>query len=141
MTRFRSTLITVLTVAIAATACGGKQDTPKVDLAGKAAADSAALVLSSAAKAALDSGNALFRGRKYDLALAQYQVAAKEAPAHAAPLFGIYMIGRATNNKAMADSAMAGIRARNAVPAHDTPDTTQLQELHAKSKRSPSAAS
>ncbi|MFI5246717.1 MAG: hypothetical protein ACHQQR_15900, partial [Gemmatimonadales bacterium] len=30
-----------------------------------------------------------------------------------APLFGIYMVAGATNNKPLADSALAGIRERN----------------------------
>lgn len=131
MTRQRFALLAVATITVSA--CTTK-DVPKVDLAAKAASDSAALVLGGSAKVALDSGNALFRAKVYDAALTQYRRAAAEAPQHAAPLFGIYMVARATNNKTMADSAMAGIRARNAVPPHDLPDSAELRKIHAKVK-------
>jgi len=102
-----------------ALACGAKDEAPRVPLgrpasAGAFRAEAAAhSLLGPAAKAALDSGNALFRQNAYAAALAEYQQAAALAPQHAAPLFGIYMVARATNNRAMADSALAAIRLRN----------------------------
>ena len=84
-------------------------------------------LLGPAAKAALDSGNVLFRRKDYAGALARYRAAAELAPQHSAPLFGIYMVARATNNKAMADSALDGIRRRNGpMPAgpHAVPNGT-----------------
>ena len=64
------------------------------------------------AKAALDSGNQLFRRKAYDQALVQYRRSSELAPQHSAPLFGIHLVAVATKNKALDDSAMAGIRAR-----------------------------
>jgi Tfp pilus assembly protein PilF len=115
-------------------ACTG-QERPKTDLAAKAAADSAALELSPEAKVALDSGNVLFRAKQYAAARHQYESAAQRSPAHAAPLFGLYMIGRATGDRALADSAMAGIRARNAVPPHDLADSTSTSPRHPPMRR------
>jgi hypothetical protein len=64
------------------------------------------------AAAALDRANAAFRAGRYDAALAAYRAAATRAPDHAAPYYGVYMVARATRNAALADSAMAAIRAR-----------------------------
>jgi hypothetical protein len=69
--------------------------------------------LSPAARAALDSGNAQFRGGKYDAALASYRAAVKEAPGHTAPEFGIYMAARKIGNAAVADSALRIINAHS----------------------------
>lgn len=118
-------------VALLATACT-KQDAPKVDLGAKAAYDSAAVALSPASKVALDSGNVLFRAKLYEAALAQYRVASKGSPGHAAPLFGMYMVARATNNPKMADSVLAEIRAHNAVPPHELIDTAAAKAGPAK---------
>jgi hypothetical protein len=61
------------------------------------------------AKVALDSGNVLFRARAYDLALAQYRRSAQLAPTDVTPLFGMMMVGEATKNARLADSARARI--------------------------------
>ena len=133
--------LAILTAGIAA-ACAGGSDAPKVPLGQRAVSDSAPAVaaahslLGSAAKAALDSGNAFFRKKAYDAALAKYREASELAPQHAAPLFGIYMVARAMNNSVMADSALAGIRLRNGpVPAtaHSFKDTV-LQRAHVNTK-------
>jgi hypothetical protein len=106
-------------VLSAMVACRSGQDVPKVPLAQAAVAESLRAVESAhsligpAAKTALDSGNVLFRKKAYAPALTEYRLAATLAPQHAAPLFGIYMVARATNNTAMADSALIGIRQRN----------------------------
>jgi hypothetical protein len=63
------------------------------------------------AKAALDSGNALFRARNHDGALAQYRTSARLAPTELAPLLGIVMVADATGNAALRDSTMQRIRA------------------------------
>ena len=73
------------------------------------------------ARAPLDSGNALFRRKAYGAALAQYRIAAQRAPEHAAPFFGIYMAAQALNNPRLADSALAGIKARQGAPATGSP--------------------
>lgn len=136
----------VLFVAGATLACTGGQDAPKVPLAGVSPADSAREVeaahgiIGPAAKAALDSGNALFRKKAYAAALVQYRQASALAPQHAAPLFGIYMVARATNDLAMADTALAGIRQRNgpmiAAP-HAFGDSVLLRRHDALRKRAP----
>ena len=77
---------------------GGAPGTPGVDTRAG---------LSPAARAALDSGNALFRAHLYPLALDQYRLAAKAAPDQGSPVYGIYMAASALNNKKLADSAMA----------------------------------
>jgi len=61
---------------------------------------------------ALDSGNALFRAKRYPEALAQYRVATRRAPDDAAAYFGIYMVASATKNQTLADTALAAMRAR-----------------------------
>ncbi|HLA89242.1 MAG TPA: hypothetical protein VJL28_02280 [Gemmatimonadaceae bacterium] len=117
----------LLLVLATAVACDAKDEAPKVSLA-QARADSAHRAagvdpagvvpagLSADAQAALDSGNALFRTKAYARALAQYRLASARAPSHAAPLFGVYMVARATGNQALADSALAGIRERGGAP-------------------------
>lgn len=136
----------ILFVAGATLACTGGQGAPKIPLARASAADSAREVeaahglIGPAAKAALDSGNVLYRKRAYAAALAQYRQASALAPQHAAPLFGIYMVARATNNLAMADTALAGIRQRNgpmvAAP-HGFGDSVLLRRHDALRKRAP----
>jgi len=75
--------------------------------------------LTSAAQAAIDSGNAAFRTRSFDVALRWYERAAREVPRHPAPWFGAYMVGQATNNAALSDSALRMVRERSpSVPAH-----------------------
>ena len=65
------------------------------------------------AKVALDSGNVLFRAKAYDLALAQYRRSAQLAPGDVTPVFGVLMVGEATGNSPLADSARARIRELN----------------------------
>lgn len=63
-------------------------------------------------QALLDSGNAAFRQKNYDAALAFYGKARDAQPDHAAPWFGTYMVAQATKNTALADSALRMVRAR-----------------------------
>jgi hypothetical protein len=140
--------LSVITVFVLA--CGGGGGAPKVPLA-QVATDSSARAMEAAhaligpeAKAALDSGNVLYRHKAYAEALAQYRLASDRAPQHSAPLFGIYMVARATNNPVLADSAIAGIRSRNGalpdVPAgmggapHSMSDSA-LKQLRAQMKK------
>lgn len=69
-------------------------------------------MLAPESEALLDSGNAAFRARDFDGALAFYARAAQASPTHAAPWFGTYMVGKATNNEPLADSALREVRAR-----------------------------
>lgn len=63
-------------------------------------------------QALLDSGNAAFRQKDYDAALAFYGKARDAQPAHAAPWFGTYMVAQATKNTVLADSALRMVRER-----------------------------
>jgi len=112
--------------AMIAMACKGPE-APKSPLgaAGATGADPAAgqlanphNTLPAEAKEALDNGNTLYRAKEYKLALAQYRLAAKLAPAHASPYYGIYMAAEKLGNKKLADSAIAQVNARadNAAP-------------------------
>jgi hypothetical protein len=136
----------ILLIGMLVVSCTGRNEAQRVPLgriadSGRAEHQAHAL-LGPAAKAALDSGNVLFRRKMYAEALAQYRSASELAPQHSAPLFGIYMVGRATNNKAMADSALIGIRVRNGpMPAgpHSLPDTA-LQRIHDSLRRRPTSS-
>jgi hypothetical protein len=131
----------------AALACTAQQDAPKVPLAKTARVDSvdaeaaAHALLGPAAKAALDSGNILFRQKAYAAALAQYRSASALAPQHTAPLFGIFMVARATKDSIMADSAMAGIRLRSGAMSASphTMGDSALQRMHENLKKKPAA--
>ena len=119
--------LAVLT-AVGAAACSVKKEV--VPLAQAAITDSVRAVeaahalLGPAAKAALDRGNAHFRKHEYAAALVEYRAASALAPQHAAPLYGISMVARATNDTALDDSALKEIRLRSGPlvgPAHGTP--------------------
>ncbi|MEO8622039.1 MAG: hypothetical protein ABI625_13300 [bacterium] len=127
-----------LIAAAAVLACTTREESPKVPLGQATVGDSvraataAHALIGPAAKAALDSGNAYFRRKAYAEALAEYRTASTLAPQHAAPFFGIYMVARATNNVAMADSALADIRTRNGplAPVPHTVNDSVLGRMH-----------
>ena len=138
--------IWVAAIALTAVACGGGDGAPKVPLA-LAAKDSSVKEMEAAhellgpiAKAALDSGNFYFKKKDYANALREYRAAAEAAPQHSAPLFGIQMVGQATNNPKLVDSAMAEIRKRNgplegpAGAPHGMSDSA-LNDLRGKMKK------
>lgn len=141
MTRLRTAhrrLAFAVAMGGATLACTAKHEAPRVPLtqagvAGGSAEETAAhSLLDPAAKAALDSGNSLFRKKAYTAALDRYRAAAALAPQHAAPLFGIYMVARAMNNSSMADSALVGIRLRSGpmpTAPHSFSDTA-LRRMH-----------
>lgn len=70
--------------------------------------------LTTAARAALDSGNAAYRAKNFPLALRHYREATRSAPTHASPWFGIFMVAQATQNTALADSARREVEKRTA---------------------------
>jgi len=127
-----------IVLATVTLACSPKEEAPKVPLGQATVGDSvraataAHALIGPAAKAALDSGNAYFRRKAYPQALAQYRIASSLAPQHAAPFFGIYMVARATNNVAMADSALADIRVRNGplAPVPHSVNDSVLGRMH-----------
>ncbi|MDB4910281.1 MAG: hypothetical protein JWO39_1104 [Gemmatimonadetes bacterium] len=108
-------------VGLSALACGSSSDSaPRVALSAATplnmtapgeAAQPAPSPLPPLARAALDSGNAQLRAKRYDAALTSYRTAVKEAPGHIAPEFGIYMTARRQGNTALADSALRIINA------------------------------
>ena len=77
-----------------------------------AAPTSAPVAIAAEVRALLDGGNAAFRAGQYEAALGHYRAAAQRAPAHAAPWYGIQMAALKLGRTALADSAMAAIRAR-----------------------------
>jgi hypothetical protein len=70
-----------------------------------------------AAMNALDAGNTAYRAKQFDVAIAKYREAAVAAPTHAAPWFGVFMAANELKNTALADSAMAQVKALSSDPA------------------------
>lgn len=87
--------------------------------------------LSEVARTMLDSGNVEFRAKRFDAARQYYEQAAALAPLHAAPWFGLYMIGDATRNKQLADSAMGEVRKRTGEPVTPAGADSALRNPHA----------
>lgn len=126
----------VMLIVVVAAACS-KEQAPK-SLAGAAATTqlpeghpslAPAADLPEAARVLLDSGNIAFRAQRFADARKFYERAAQLAPKHGAPWFGIFMVGDATKNKALADSAIAEVQKRTGgAPTH--PDTA-LRNPHA----------
>lgn len=75
-------------------------------------APSGASDLQPLTQALLDSGNVAYRKQDFDGALRYYAKASAAQPEHAAPWFGTYMVGQATKNTALADSALRMVRER-----------------------------
>jgi hypothetical protein len=118
VSRLGFSLAAVVTIG----ACGDR-NAPKTPLQGSTTAtvgSSAAetrIGITGAAKTALDSGNAFFRAKAYDRALAQYRRSALLAPTELAPLFGILMVTDVTKNARLADSTLARMRELNPAAA------------------------
>lgn len=140
----RTACFVVTAIAVTALALGcGSDDGPKTPLAdpsSKAGPLPAGhppidpnVGLTQAARVALDSGNAAFRTKGYARALRFYREAADAAPAHASPWFGIYMVGQATHNTALRDSAMREVKKRTVDPP-GVADST-LRNTHPASKK------
>lgn len=112
----------MIVAALAAAACTGsegkRQPLGSAPGTGNAAGVSSQTALSPEARAALDSGNALYRAKNFQGALTQYRLAAKLAPEHAATYYGIYMVAGQLHDQKLADSAMALVNAHagNAAP-------------------------
>jgi hypothetical protein len=100
--------------------CDAGKDAPKIPLNQPAAGEaqtSGALV--GEAKAALDSGNILFRARAYDRALERYRRSSQLAPSELAPLLGILMVADVTKDTELRKKTMPLVRALNPA-AQDT---------------------
>lgn len=124
----RPTLVAAVLIAVAAGACskpdgaGTGAASPTPGGPATAAAPSAspgsapgmggAPEIPDSVRIPLDRANAAFRAARYDEALEGYRAAAAAAPDEAAPWYGVYMVAQATKDQALADSAMAAVRAR-----------------------------
>jgi hypothetical protein len=108
------------------TACGRGNEAPKTQATTSAIAAAIAPSRPSAgadsspdlpadARASLDSGNALYRAKRYADALVQYRLTARRAPGDPTAYYGIYMVAEATKNRALADTASAALTARGAM--------------------------
>jgi hypothetical protein len=62
------------------------------------------------ARVALDSANALFRAKRYTLALEKYRLSARLAPSEQAPLIGMLMVASKLDDKRLADSVNATLQ-------------------------------
>ena len=101
--------------------------------AGAAEAD-----LPPTARALLDGGNVAFRAGRYEAALAHYRAAAASAPRHAAPWYGVHMAAQRLGRPALADSAMAAVRARaGAAAAWDDSVVRQAHDSGGRDARLP----
>ncbi len=119
---------------LAAAACNKPAQQPKTPLSEMAAGGTDSTTnphttLSPSARAALDSGNTLYRAGKYADALKAYQSASSQAPLNAAPFFGIYMAAGKLGNKPLADSALAEYGKRSGTSPQMLNDST-LKSVH-----------
>ena len=99
----------MLIVSFGVVGCEGRE-APKTPLG---ASTSAASGITGDARIALDSGNILFRAKTYDAALAQYERAARLAPAEATPLLGIMMVADVKKDQSLADATLARMKKIN----------------------------
>jgi hypothetical protein len=90
--------------------------------------------ISGEAKAALDSGNLLFRAKAFDRALAQYRRSAQLAPTELAPLLGILMVTDVTRNARLADSTLSRMRELSPAAADSSAAMTHAEILEAHSR-------
>jgi hypothetical protein len=98
-------------------ACGGN-DAPRTPLSAPGSSSgsmhgTAIPAISREAKAALDSGNALFRAKVYDGALSQYRRSAQLAPHELTPLLGMMMVADVRRDSKLADATLIQIRRLN----------------------------
>jgi hypothetical protein len=117
--------VALLGVGALVASCTAKEEGPPKQPLGVPAspangASMGAPALSATASAHLDSGNVAYRGKQYDVALAHYRAAAAAAPDHSAPWYGVYMVGEATSNKTLVDSANAMVAARSGASINDS---------------------
>ena len=103
----------VMCCALLLAACkpGGDQSTGSID---KKDVREARAELPAAVAMHLDSGNARYRAKQYDAALAHYRAAVRIDDKEAAPWFGLYMTHLAMGHAAAADSALR--KARSLAP-------------------------
>ena len=112
-------LVPMLAAAVLLSGCGGSDETKTGETADSALPPGHVPItppessdLLPLTQALLDSGNAAFRKQDFVGALDFYSKASQAQPGHAAPWFGTYMVGQATKNTALADSALRMVRER-----------------------------
>ncbi|HUF30170.1 MAG TPA: hypothetical protein VMM77_05855 [Gemmatimonadaceae bacterium] len=126
----------MLLAVLAALACKAADEAPKLPLghppiaSDGASSTAAAPLIEGEAKAALDSGNALYKAKAFPLALNQYRRAADLAPSEEAPLFGMLMVASSTGDAGLADSVTALMRALRPQPSSDTRADSVLAGVH-----------
>jgi hypothetical protein len=104
-------LNTIALLSCIATAACGDDSGERVPLGSSPAAAAGSTTLSAEARASLEQGNTSYRAKQYPEALAAYRRAAGQAPADAAPLWGIQMAARAMGDTALVDSTLQRMRA------------------------------
>jgi tetratricopeptide (TPR) repeat protein len=117
------TSVAVATAILLGSACNGN-DTQNRQTLGAVGSDTADMQARAAesklplpAIAALDAGNAAYRAKNMEQAIAHYREATAIAPDHVAPWYGIFMAASEMKNSALADSAMARVRVLSPDPA------------------------
>jgi hypothetical protein len=106
----------IVAACTALLACGTESG-EKIPLGQPSSAPSSAVAAAQPIpKSALDSANLAFRAKRYDDALVAYRRSAAQTPDLAAPWYGVYMVAKATQNAALADSAMAEVKKRTSEP-------------------------
>jgi hypothetical protein len=108
----RLALVGVVVVPLALAGCSRSERDDAAARAPAADTTAAAAPASGPAGPALEEGNAAYRARRWDVALARYRAAAQASPRSAAPYFGILMAARKLGNAPLADSARAAILSR-----------------------------
>jgi len=90
-------------------------------------------------KAALDSGNILFRAKAYDRALVNYNRSARLAPTALAPLLGILMVADVTKNSQLRESTLSRIRELNPAAADSSAAMShaEILDVHSRAKKVP----
>ena len=120
----RASMAALVMASAGVMSCGdGKDADDKVPLGSAEAAPAtsgmaglnaeSASAMTADAQAALDAGNAAYRTKDYTAALVEYEKAARLAPQHPAPWFGIYMVAPVRKDTRAADAALAEIRRRS----------------------------
>ena len=123
--RAGSVLVVLVLAVVGMGACGKQDADGKVPLGAQRAAPAPGAmarpgevepVITAESQALLEVGNAAFRRKDYDAALAAYEKAAKGSPEHAAPWMGIYMVARVRNDAKAMEAAEAQLRRLNPEP-------------------------
>jgi hypothetical protein len=104
-----------LLIAVALAACAAKEE-PKTPIATAQGGSPQRDLMPPAARAALDSGNALLRGGDAKGAVAQYTTAAAADPDNAAPWYGVMMAAQRAGDTKLADSAAVMVRKKTGNP-------------------------